>query len=331
MPSRAAATSNHIRRASTATVWRPLLSLIGRRGIIPVGILVAFLFLASLSTKDISPAPHPVHTAGPPASASIKKGEEVINKLKAFLPANWQQPSNVRADVDQPAAPLQRNKADLKRPTRFQRKPKLKSPSAAAISTNDESLWDFTRRDGRLLVSSLEETTKSHPIPVLMARAKKKWAALQARQSTTFAQAVQEYERRNGRKPPKGFDRWYAFVRKHDVKMVDEFDLATDSLAPFYAFSPRSFRNRVEYVSKWPVTSHGWGLRKADRLSKLEMYGNARNNQRALDLVKLLSGFVDELDGFEAYFTAHDGPHIWVSSEERERLMDLVKRGECAR
>ena len=59
--------------------------------------------------------------------------------------------------------------------------------------------------DGRLAVREGEP----HPIPALMARARRQWADLRARQSKTFAQAVAEYERRYGRKPPKGFDQWY--------------------------------------------------------------------------------------------------------------------------
>ena len=59
-------------------------------------------------------------------------------------------------------------------------------------------------RDGRI---PLEEG-KPHPIPAMMAKAKEQWRQLKARQSKTFAEAVREYKRRNGRRPPKGFDRW---------------------------------------------------------------------------------------------------------------------------
>lgn len=60
-------------------------------------------------------------------------------------------------------------------------------------------------RDGRVLL----QEGKPHPIPAMMARAKEQWRQLKARQSKTFAEAVAEYKRRNGRRPPKGFDKWY--------------------------------------------------------------------------------------------------------------------------
>lgn len=52
------------------------------------------------------------------------------------------------------------------------------------------------------------EEGKPHPIPGLMAQARQKWEDLKSSQSRTFAQAVEEYKRRHGRNPPKGFDRW---------------------------------------------------------------------------------------------------------------------------
>lgn len=62
------------------------------------------------------------------------------------------------------------------------------------------------RRDGRALIVEGEE----HPIPMLMRRGRKRWEALKAKQSKTFSQAVKEYVKRYGRRPPKGFDRWSA-------------------------------------------------------------------------------------------------------------------------
>lgn len=60
------------------------------------------------------------------------------------------------------------------------------------------------REDGRILLVEGWE----HPIPKLVNEAEKRWDALARRQSTTFAQAVMEYRRRNNRDPPRGFDQW---------------------------------------------------------------------------------------------------------------------------
>ncbi len=43
-------------------------------------------------------------------------------------------------------------------------------------------------------------------------------------QSKTLDEAVINYRRRYNRAPPKGFDKWWEYAMKNDVKMVDEYD-----------------------------------------------------------------------------------------------------------
>lgn len=60
------------------------------------------------------------------------------------------------------------------------------------------------RQDGLLKVN-LEG---AHPIYELISRAETEWNEKLQRASKTFEQAVEEYERRYKRAPPKGFDSW---------------------------------------------------------------------------------------------------------------------------
>jgi hypothetical protein len=60
------------------------------------------------------------------------------------------------------------------------------------------------RSDGLLHVNM----EGAHPIFELIARADKEWEAKLQGASKTFQEAVQEYERRYKRAPPKGFDLW---------------------------------------------------------------------------------------------------------------------------
>lgn len=52
----------------------------------------------------------------------------------------------------------------------------------------------------------------SHPIYQLIRDAREAWNAKVERQSRTLKEADQEYRRRNGRAPPRGFDQWWKFV-----------------------------------------------------------------------------------------------------------------------
>lgn len=88
---------------------------------------------------------------------------------------------------------------------------------SVGIAAKRYASWEGGRSDGRMLVKEGEP----HPIPMLMQRAKQRWHALRNRQSRSFAEAVREYERRYGRAPPKGFDRWYAFAKYHDVQLIE--------------------------------------------------------------------------------------------------------------
>lgn len=60
------------------------------------------------------------------------------------------------------------------------------------------------RSDGLLQVNM----EGAHPIFELTSRAEKEWEAKLRGASKTFQAAVQEYERRYKRAPPKGFDLW---------------------------------------------------------------------------------------------------------------------------
>ena len=60
--------------------------------------------------------------------------------------------------------------------------------------------------------------------------------------------AVAEYKRRYGRNPPKGFDQWWDFAQKHNVKIVDDYDTLFEDLAPFWDMSGEEFRTRVDVV-----------------------------------------------------------------------------------
>ncbi|KZO99326.1 glycosyltransferase family 90 protein [Calocera viscosa TUFC12733] len=81
-----------------------------------------------------------------------------------------------------------------------------------------------------------------HPIYELVERAEREWEEKNARASKTLPQAVREYQRRYGRWPPRGFDKWWAYVERHNVQLPDEYDQILADLVPYYAYSPRELR-----------------------------------------------------------------------------------------
>jgi hypothetical protein len=78
--------------------------------------------------------------------------------------------------------------------------------------------WDRPKRkidDGlvRFNPNELARSNASHPIIKLMEEAQAAWVEKNSRQSKTLKAAVEEYERRHGRAPPKGFEKWWKYVK----------------------------------------------------------------------------------------------------------------------
>lgn len=65
-----------------------------------------------------------------------------------------------------------------------------------------------------------------HPIEILIEQGQKRWKSLLGRQSKSLEAAVEEYQRRYRRPPPRGFDKWWKFAMENDVKIVDDVSAA---------------------------------------------------------------------------------------------------------
>ena len=117
------------------------------------------------------------------------------------------------------------------------------SPSSSPRANNQWTLSSFTQS---------RTTLNEHPIPRLMAEAEENFKQLLSRQSTTLKKAVVEYKRRYGRNPPKGFDQWWDFARRNNVKIIDDYDAVFEDLSPFWDMSGEEFRARVDVVRETP-------------------------------------------------------------------------------
>lgn len=105
---------------------------------------------------------------------------------------------------------------------------------------------------GHFIVSSDPEA--SHPIPLLLTLGEKRWEELLSRQSLTLEDAVREYTRRYGRRPPKGFDIWWDFASVHNIVLPDEYDRINLDLAPFFALPKKEMARRMKWVEEMKET-----------------------------------------------------------------------------
>ena len=77
-----------------------------------------------------------------------------------------------------------------------------------------------------------QDQSTTHPITQLIEEAQTAWNNKLSRQSKTLEQAVANYVARYGRRPPRGFDQWFAWAKEKDVIIIDDFDQIYTDIAP---------------------------------------------------------------------------------------------------
>mgnify|MGYP007100400332 CR=1 FL=1 len=179
-----------------------------------------------------------------------------------------------------------------------------------------------------------------HPIHYLIREAEASWQDKVARQSRTLAEAVAEYKRRYRQPPPRGFDVWFAFAKKNDVQLLDEYDSIHSRLRPFAAIRPEVLRERdaiLQNVSQWDAGQTFWmhpltvTIKVADEGRLVEAEGPMRHaNNRADQLMALLDGISQFLPDLNMTITGHDVPWVVMTGEHKQMLVDAADEGQCA-
>ncbi|GAA5880029.1 hypothetical protein JCM16303_004443, partial [Sporobolomyces ruberrimus] len=153
-----------------------------------------------------------------------------------------------------------------------------------------------------------------HPIHLLVKEAKEKWEDKLKKQSKTLPQAIDEYEARYGRRPPRGFDEWYYHALANDYVLRDEFDIVDQFVTPFLAISPTEIKKRHEQMqddeSFWlQVRDKTFTIELKDRGSSLKVRGPMNStNPRPQQMLKLLEKISHNLPNLNITFTGHDQP-----------------------
>ncbi|EIW72778.1 hypothetical protein TREMEDRAFT_26330 [Tremella mesenterica DSM 1558] len=174
-----------------------------------------------------------------------------------------------------------------------------------------------------------------HPIYDLIARSREDWNTKGSSQSRTLNEAVSEYRRRYGRAPPKAeffggttelMDGW-AYVKKHNVQLPDEYDQIYDDIEPFFALTAERIKESVKIakakqgiytiVCQKVETATGRSSECSYNLKEEGMHSDGQRipRQRAEAQLSLLKDVESELEEVEAIFYSHDGPFHIVDDE----------------
>lgn len=107
--------------------------------------------------------------------------------------------------------------------------------------------------------------------------------------------------------------------------MIDEFDMIDQDLLHYRAFRPQSFRARVKQI--FDTMDVNWRIRIEG--GKILREGDLKDHDRAKGVESLISRFAHALPDMAIAYNGHDGARTAIAAEERERLIALVKKGEC--
>ncbi|RSH90840.1 Glycosyltransferase 90 protein [Saitozyma podzolica] len=179
--------------------------------------------------------------------------------------------------------------------------------------------------DGLLKVNM---ESKLHPVYQLIRDARTAWNNKLARQSQSLKEAVQEYRRRYGRHPPKGFDRWWRYVKANNVSLPDEYDQIERDLLPFRALSPQELGRRQDELSgRHPTYTLQVTNGSLHTLLSIEEGGASVSDfkYRVEDQVALIEPIVNYLEDFKAVYWLHDNPATAITYDHRQELLKTLR------
>ncbi|KAF8918437.1 glycosyl transferase family 90-domain-containing protein [Mucidula mucida] len=163
-------------------------------------------------------------------------------------------------------------------------------------------LAEHTYANGLLVVNP----DGRHPIFDLIARAELDWKEKQRRASRTLGEAVKEYRKRYRRDPPKGFDKWWEYVQRHNVQLPDEYDQIHRDLEPYWGMDPADLQ---DLHAELEATKTDFSVLSNSRRSGLRVTIHGSESRTALDVKEMLSEVQDHLPPFRAIISHDDRPN----------------------
>ncbi|ORY21979.1 hypothetical protein BCR39DRAFT_474188 [Naematelia encephala] len=175
----------------------------------------------------------------------------------------------------------------------------------------------------------VDPESKLHPIYQLIRDAREQWDQKVQRQSKSLRAAVDEYQRRYHQRPPKGFDKWWAYVVENDVQMPDEYDQINRDLLPFRALSPTDLRNRITAAAHskdtYTLKIKRGSLRTSAMYDDAEINGADARLAGQAELIRPIASFLPDL---EVVYSVHDTPMNLISWDHRRELLEHVEEDE---
>ncbi|KAG6853997.1 hypothetical protein C0991_011654 [Blastosporella zonata] len=170
-----------------------------------------------------------------------------------------------------------------------------------------------------------------HPIYELIERANARWKSKLTRASKTLDDAVREYERRYKRSPPKGFEKWWRYVKENNVQLPDEYDQIYKDLEPFWGYHPLDLQ-QIQNQQELHTDTFTLGLNETNQLDVLRVsFASSANNYNpynllsgARSIMEILKDVEKDLPSFRAVISPHDSPALFSDYQVKEMALDAA-------
>ncbi|KAJ4304791.1 hypothetical protein N0V90_000319 [Kalmusia sp. IMI 367209] len=163
---------------------------------------------------------------------------------------------------------------------------------------------------------------RGHPAAQLIESAEKDFRDLVNRQSKTLGEAVSEYRRRNGISPPPHFDKWYEFVSRNGVVLIDEFDAIMQSLLPYWSLKPSTIRARIRNALGHDDSALVAIIVRDGSVVHAE--GEPEWQREAT--AGMMEKFVQYLPDMDLGFNIHDEPRVVVPNDQLSAMVAEAQR-----
>ncbi|KAJ3855117.1 glycosyl transferase family 90-domain-containing protein [Lentinula lateritia] len=159
-----------------------------------------------------------------------------------------------------------------------------------------------------------------HPIFDLIEQSEAAWKAKLKNASRSLHEAVIEYERRYGRKPPLGFDKWWQYVEENNVQLPDEYDQIDRDLEAYWGIKPQDLQT-IEFAHEVLPECDTYTLGKLDLKDSISLlnyslphnasvhYDMAEGGKMIMEMLRE-AGVDKYIPPFRATFNPHDSPEM---------------------
>lgn len=118
--------------------------------------------------------------------------------------------------------------------------------------------------------------------------------------------------------------RW-RFAKANNVQLVDEYDQISRDFEPYWAMEPIDLRHRNKVMQD---REHTFTLSIKD--GRVSRHGEHAELRRAKDMANLLSKFSKHVPGeVNMTFIIDDQPAVMMGWNQKERMLELARQGEC--